>query len=100
MIKELLELLFNRQLSYGEIEGELGIDHTTLQSRIEMLVHMGYLNRSTVSMEGCEGVCLGCAKNTIPECREEEVGKGNGATEERGLSGYELTAKGKRVLEK
>lgn len=105
MIRELLELLFVRQLSYGEIEGELGIDHTTLQSRIEMLVHMGYLKRTTMSMEGCDGACLGCAKHTIVECHEEGTDEGEGGTEEgerkgRSLSGYELTEKGKRVLER
>lgn len=92
MIKELMELLFVRQLSYQEIEQELGIDRPTMQSRIEMLVHMGYLERKTMSMEGCDGGCMHCSKDTIPECGERD--------EEKSISGFELTAKGKRVLEK
>jgi len=143
MIRELLELLFVRQLSYMEAEKELGIDRATMQSRIDMLVHMGYLLETTLSMEGCEGGCMGWAKNTIPECGSAgENGSGGSETldgdsgtlhggsgkidggsgkidggvnggeggdskldgtcgdVERGLTGYELTGKGKRVLKK
>ena len=92
MIRELLDLLFVRQLSYKEAEAELGIDRVTMQSRIDMMIHMGYLKRTTMSMEGCDGGCHGCAKGTIPECDD-----GN---EKSSISGYELTAKGKRQLEK
>ncbi len=94
MIRELLDLLFVRQLSYKEAEAELEIDRTTMQSRIDMMVHMGYLIRTTISTEGCDGGCMGCSKGTIPECGEKDPEDG------RSLSGYELTAKGKRVLEK
>ena len=90
MIRDLLEQLFIRQLSFQQIEGELSIDRTTLQSRLEMLVHMGYLERTTMSMGGCDGGCMGCAKNTIPECSEGNEGKS--------ISGFELTGKGKRIL--
>jgi hypothetical protein len=111
-----MKLLFVRQLSYGEIEEELHIDRPTLQSRIEMLVHMGYLERTTMSMGGCGGGCMGCAKGTITECGGAETeedqngggedggigGKGgeSDAGDSRDLSGYELTPKGQRMLEK
>lgn len=94
MIREILERLFIRQSSYSDIEKELNIDHATLLSRIEMLIHLGYLTRKSMQMDGCEGGCMHCSQKTETSCADDGNGKG------KSLMGYELTHKGRRIVEK
>jgi len=98
LIRELLTSLFVHQLSYPDIQRELNIDQATLRSRIDMLTHMGYVKKTTIpfsSGDSCDGGCAHCYLRVDTECENKDS-----TGDEKTLTGFELTEKGKRLLEK
>ena len=89
MIKEVLELLFIRHLSLSEAARALDISRETLQGRLDMLVHTGYIKGAVMGSEGCSHACKGCA-----------LASGGGGEVQPGscFEGYELTGKGQRLM--
>ena len=94
MIKELLEMLFIEKLSMSEAAHKLSVGRDDFRSRVEMLVHMGYIKELEMARGECEGNCWKCA--LTPACPD---GGGDGETKAR-FSWYELTDKGRLLVGK
>ena len=94
MIKELLEMLFIEKLSMSEAAHKLSVGRDDFRSRVEMLVHMGYIKELEMARGECEGNCWKCA--LTPAC-PDGGGDGEGKAD---FSWYVLTEKGRRLVGK
>lgn len=92
--------MFVRRLSLPEIRHELVIDGNALEGRIDTLLRMGYIRRTSISSAGCNGGCTGCAGRRDQGCDEgeESTSTPGKVTEGSIIHGLVLTDKGKRLL--
>ena len=102
MIKELLEMLFIEKLSMSEAAHKLSVGTDDFQSRVEMLVHMGYIKEVGMAKGECDGNCWKCSKTPADPDDGGGEGKETAGSEsfETRFSWYELTEKGRRLVGK
>jgi hypothetical protein len=109
MIKELLKVMFKEHSTLRETAERLGVDSVELKGRIDMLLHMGYIKKVAVPAGECGGGCSSCLLHANCDSGDDENsngaerhGDGPDTQENTGKQvwGYELTAKGKRLVEK
>ena len=91
MIKNVLEMMFIERLQIREIAKRLGITQENLQERLKMLVHMGYIKKAVSSGKECGRGCWKCSLSSL--CEDDQ------STSQK-INWYELTEKGKKVIEK
>ena len=91
MIKELLKLVFVEKSSLNEVAKKLSTTFEDVRGRLKMLVHLGYIKTTKIERSACDGSCLGCFISSGCSIRNEMPGNP--------IQGYELTEKGRRVVE-
>lgn len=86
MIKELLRLISQDNMNLKEIAQQMNLSRDDLRNRIDMMIHMGYLE---LVEESRHGECAFCsiAKACKENCRDGI-----------GVRVYRLTEKGRRVI--
>ena len=91
MIKDLLTMLFIRKQNLYEIAGKLNISPDDVYSRLEIIEHIGYVKRSNIQKFSCKESCPSCT--FLMSCPGTDQ---SGSSE---VKGYDLTAKGRKLLE-
>lgn len=107
MLKEILYLLIEKNKSIKEISFELKIQPELLKERLDMLSHMGYLEK----IEGCGDIKDNRREGDIDNsdnnlnsyycsnCLLSKSCKDSTKERKKYLSGYILTEKGKKFME-
>ena len=85
MSKEILRLMVSGNMDLGGMARELDVTIDVLKSRIDMMIHMRYIEEILVDGESC-GECI--------------MKKGCGEEKEGCITAYRLTEKGKKVIGK
>ncbi len=90
MIHEVLELLFVKGQTPAEAARELGIKLKTFRERVEMLAHMGYIERFNEGTADCGNLCWSCTVKKSCSLEEDDLASRP--------SLFQLTEKGKKLL--
>ncbi len=93
MIKDILKYVFVEKLPFYEVSRKLEISLERFRNRFDMLLHMGYIKESNIISTDCAS-CSHCL-------HKQDCTMGTQDTHEpiKEIKGYELTEKGKRLLE-
>lgn len=93
MIRDMLKYVFIDKLPFFEVARKLDIPQERFRSRVDMLLHMGYIRESNISGTDCTS-CSHCVHK-----RDCTMGFDDIEDHAKLIKGYELTEKGKRSLD-